>query len=256
METTLKDNALYIYTFAKNKFCSDSNDYDDDDDDDDLCDVTVNVTIKEELKKYIFFESNPARINYFEKFLQNTNNRIPISTKSTYVSKKIISHYFLNKKKSNVLIDFILQDFKNLSKRYKNYQKFLFYHCNSFTQRKFLLNLVLFMEKKINNTLIIIIIMKIIQLWHLVDIDINILENEFIPLAFSKWYENYPFYNDFFCIITKKSIKDDFLKSFFNSILANKNIDEVNNDIKNVLKKYSPKQFYVLPLDFETVMEN
>ena len=217
-ENNPKLNSLYIYTFTKN----DNIEFD-----------------REYLETCIYRENNSMRINIFEKHLWKSTPHYD----SSDTVKKLINYYFNNNKEKEEeeeeLVEIILQDFCNLYKRYKNYQKFLLCECETFTQRKFLLNLVLFMKNKHfeNQSTILMII----QLWCRMNISIDVLEKKFIPLAFSNWYENYSFYKDYFCIVVNKDIKNDFYKSFLNLCIQNKSIENINNCMKKVLKKYSLK---------------
>ena len=279
-ENNLKYNTLFIYSFYNNNNNNNNNK--------EKYDNNIDIKIDCEcLEKYIYRERDPVRINAFEKLLWKSttcnDNSNKVFWKSTDVVRQLINHYFNknddNNNNNKELINLILQDFYVLCKRYKNYEQFLLYEYESLSQRKFLLNLVLFMEgeedknkgggkekdkkkekyikknvQKINHQ-IELLMSSIIQLWHLINIEMNVLENEFIPLAFSKWYKNYPFYKDFFCIITKNDIKYDFYKSFLDSITQTTTttttttttiVDIVNENIKNILKKYSHKMFYAL----------
>ena len=77
----------------------------------------------------------------------------------------------------------------------------------------------------------------------------NVLERKFVPIAFATWYENYPFFQDYFCIIADDKTKDSFYETFFNSIInhdvkQHQFINSVNDDIKRLLQKNTHKLFY------------
>ena len=243
-EKNSKNASLYIYSFTKNKFDDRINNNNNNTIDSDYIDDSFDA---EWLELYVYRERNPARINAFEQIFWKFKDSKQIFWQSSDSVRELIHHYFNNEnvKKNNKLITLILDDFQSLKKKYYNYQHFLLYDCESFTQRKFMINLTLFMttadvndKKNLETT----VIRMIVQLWHAMNIDIDVLKNKFIPLAFSKWYKNYPFYSDYFCIIAKEDVKNDFYKSFLTGIVENKNVDD---GIETVLKKYSHKMFYI-----------
>ena len=232
-ENDVKLNAFYIYTMVKNNYIINNNNN------------VFNIKFdKETLQNLIKIETNSQRINLFEQILWNLfyNNNYNNNNNIYDMVKVIINYYFNNNNNNNnnSIEKIILKDFHNLCKRYKNYRKILFYEYESMIYRKFLLNIVLFMEKviKYKDEEILLSLIMIIKLWHLIDIDKEILETKFIPIAFSKWYKDYSFYKYYFCIFNN-DMKNDLYKTFLKSIINNKNeiINNVNFDIEKVLKK-------------------
>ena len=244
-EGDLKLNAFYIYTFINNN--NNNN---------------IEEFCHESLKKYIYRENNPTRINAFEKLLWKPPTAGTITTEEEEeeekMSKKIINHYFEKGFSNYDAINATLKDSYDLSKRYINPQLFLLNEYESLTQRKFILHLVNFMEKRKKKNKKEeeeedydqpeVQLLALIKLWHLINIRADILAEKFIPLAFSSWFARYPFYTDYFSVIASNEIKEEFYKSFLNSIISvkNKTVNSVNNDIKTVLKKYTNKFFYKL----------
>ena len=194
------------------------------------------------LEKYIYRESSPHKINMFEKRLWDSKFYVGYNTSD--LIRDLIRHYFYNDDdcRDNIL-RLISKDFKNLKKRYINYKFFLFYKYEILTERKFLLNLKLFMENQMryndNKNLII----SLIKLWCMINIDTETLRKKFIPLAFSIWYKDYEFYTDYFCHIASDDTKNEFYKVFLESIKF-EDCTMVNSNIEKVLKKL--KLFYFL----------
>ena len=255
-----KCKSLYIYTTTGNNNNNNNN--------------NIDFDIKS-LESYIYFESNPQRINKFEeildinkKFIYYDNSRCFYSN---YIFKTLINFYFNNDNSDDIEIkqiqEIIFKDFNDLCKRYKNFQKYLFYEYKTHTFRKFFINLALFMSddnkylknKDNNNNNNVQLIISIIKLWHQIDTNFfsltssksreiyQTIQTKFISLAFSKWYKHYSFYNDYFLIITDDKIKNDFYDTFVYYVVSFQNendiINNVNNNIENVLRKYTFKSF-------------
>ena len=255
-ENNPKYNSFYIYTYI-NDIIEKKND-----------NLDLNIIFDQSiLMKYIFRESNPRRINNFELLLW-----IPFSYGLEFMFEKMIDYYYDNNNNNNVYYikyskSLIKIDFDSLCKRYLNYNQYLLYETNnmnnikysSMIYRKLLLNLVLFMEREylVNNndnnnnqenkrTVIII------QHWHYVNISRNILRDIFIPIAFTKWYENYSFY-DYICIKNdNNNVKNILYKTFYEAVLNcnnnsnNNSIEIIDKEIEKVVRKYTLKLFYKL----------
>ena len=201
----------------------------------------------ESLKRYIYNERDLVRINHFENLLSDNTT----TTDNTTISK-LINHYFDKPNDiNNNNINLILRDFDHLCIKYKNYQNFLLSESEeSLTKRKFLLILIYFMERRekfMEEKTKLPMLIMLIKLWtkiiKVVDTDIIILRKNVIPLLFSKGYANYDFYKYYFSIIKDNNVKNDFYDSFLDSIInfpIDKNIvDNVNSNLKLVLKKHS-----------------
>ena len=229
-EKDMNCNAHYIYTFIGS--------------DDEILEFD-----RKTLKSLIYFESGASRLNAFENFLWGS----PYYGYDN-ISEKIIKFYFKdNNYNSNCdeVIHLILNDFYDLCDRYRNYQNFLLFNFELFTQRKFVILLVLLMEEKLadyKKLNLPAVLLMLIKSWHLMNLDKEMLEKKFIPLAFSKWYRRYPFFDDFFCITINDNTKIDFYNSFLNSIIEcpneNRSIKYVNDNIEKISKKYCHKIFY------------
>ena len=245
-ENNPKYNSFYIYTYINDII---EKKYDD---------IIFDKSI---LLNYIFRESNPRRINNFELLLWT-----PFPNCLEFMFAKMIDHYYYDKNnnKNIYFIEYsknlIKIDFDSLCKRYLNYNHYLVYKNNFETlpmlYRKLLLNLVLFMEREYlvndddnNNNQENKRMVIIIQLWHHVNISRNILREIFIPIAFTKWYENYSFY-DYICIMNNTNVKDILYKTFYEAVLNcnnnNNSIEIINNEIEKVVRKYTLKLFYKL----------
>ena len=224
---------------------------------------------KKFLELYINRENSPKRINLFEKLLcsENNNNDDDNDDINKKIFNKIINYYFNKNNDDNyddieeIKENIFYKNYYDLCKKYMHYENYLFFDCKLHTFKKFFLNLILFMDdntyitkkredifnKKNDNILLMISI--IIKLWCQINMNIEILKTKFIPLAFSKWYKNYPFYNDYFILLTNNNIdiKNDFYTTFY---ISNNNEEErynktiVNNSIETILKKHSHKLFY------------
>lgn len=227
-EKNLKCNSFLLFTFCNN-----------------LKNVDFEFD-RNSLEKYIYRESSPHKINTFENLLWDS--KFYDGYTSGELFKKIIRHYFYNDNCQDIL-HLISKDFDNLKKRYINYKFFLFHKYELLTERKFLINLKLFMENQMRDKILII---SLVKLWCIINVDKETLREKFIPLAFSIWYENNVFYKDYFCKIANDDIKNEFYEIFLastkfeNSNSNNNIINIVDNNVKKVLKKHTLKLFYFL----------
>ena len=199
------------------------------------------------LENYIYRESSPNKINIFENLLWDS--KFYDSYTNDNLFKKVISHYFYNNDFQDIL-NLISNDFNNLKERYLNYKLFLFHKYELLTERKFFINLKLFMEKQIqnNNNDNKLLIISLVKLWCIINIDKKTLREKFIPSAFSIWYENNLFYKDYFYNIANDDIKNEFYEIFLESIISDNNnndiINIVNDNVEITLRKYTLKLFY------------
>ena len=152
--------------------------------------------------------------------------------------EKVINYYYNNNTDETIDIieNFVIQDFINLGDKYRNYNLYLLNifndYDNDFMYRKLLINLVVFMsDRDDDDDKTLLRMMIIIKLWYKLNIATNILKETFIPKIFAKWFKNYIFYLDYFCVIATNTVKDKFYNTFFYLVINHDTVETVEEKL-------------------------
>ena len=112
--------------------------------------------------------------------------------------------------------------------------------------RKFLINLIIFMSDRDDDDKTLLRMMTIIKLWYKLNIATNILKDTFIPKIFAKWFKNYIFYLDYFCVIVTNTVKDKFYNTFFDLVINHDTVETVEEKLAIFVKDYTHKPVYFI----------
>ena len=113
--------------------------------------------------------------------------------------------------------------------------------------RKLLINLIVFMnDRDDDDDKTLLRMMIIIKVWYKLNIATNILKEMFIPKIFAKWFKNYIFYLDYFCVIATNTVKDKFYNTFFDLVINHDTVETVEEKLAIFVKDYTHKPVYFI----------